>query len=137
MYFQHTLCKLKRLMCKRLHRGNQWSMYWHLVELWRVHCMMYKLGTLYNIHVGSNKTKSNTLQPGPGAPLRGLVCVKAPLSGFHAHQSACELSLGSLSYSRSTLPRDSFSHRDSFFHELAQDTSNRTRMNRPKLDYSP
>ena len=33
----------------------------------------------------------------------GLVCVKAPLSGFHVHQSACEMSLGSLSYSRSTL----------------------------------
>ena len=42
----------------------------------------------------------------------GLVCVKAPLSGFHAHQSACELSLGSLSYSRSTLPR--FSPRTSY-----------------------
>jgi len=49
----------------------------------------------------------------------GLVCAKALFLVFHGHQSACELSLWSLSYSRSTVPRDSFSPGDSFSHELA------------------
>ena len=46
----------------------------------------------------------------------GLVCAKALFLVFHGHQSACELSLWSLSYSRtrSTVPRD----RGSFSHEL-------------------
>ena len=48
----------------------------------------------------------------------GLVCAKALFLVFHGHQSACELSLWSLSYSRSTVPRDSFSPGDSFSHEL-------------------
>ena len=48
-----------------------------------------------------------------------LVCAKALFLVFHGHQSACELSLWSLSYSRSTVPRDSFSPRGQF-HELAK-----------------
>ena len=35
----------------------------------------------------------------------GLVCAKALFLVFHGHQSACELSLWPLSYSRSTVPR--------------------------------
>ena len=39
----------------------------------------------------------------------GLVCTKALFLVFHGHQSACELSLWSLSYSQSTVPGNSFS----------------------------
>ena len=48
----------------------------------------------------------------------GLVCARALFLVFHGHQSACKLSLWSLSYFRSNVPRDSFSPGDSFSHPL-------------------
>ena len=84
--------------------ANDLYVFWHIPNR-QYSRRTAALGTVTGEIVSSVNLRAAITQQPEREFTSGLVCVKAPLSGFHAHQSACELSLGSLSYSRSTLPK--------------------------------